>query len=742
MSSPTATRETVKAASIFLVCLSTPYMEAKQSNQEFSWCLETRRPFLIMLLGDWTIFPPKGAMGMAMAGRLYVDFSKGINAVNVPQIQQLSGKLGVGEEYSMATAKLPSKVVQAIKKGDLPALQAMYSAGVELSADGDAEWRWSPLCWAVYEKKPEIVKWLVEEALADPNVIEKAGKLPLHVACKNGALDEIKYLVQRGTDINFIANTPKDSWSPLMYVSKHNHIECAQYLLAHGADPLQADQLGNTAIKLATNDAMRKVLNGPRPPSKHWDVFWSYNWGVQKEAISMVARLKADGISVWQDIEQMSGGDELFTSIDTGMRQSSVVVMSVTEAYAKSPNCIKEAYLCAGLNKPRVPVLSQAKMQYPPEGPMNKLLAPLQALDLVTDPDKGYQQLLLELRRQLHAVKSQAGEEGKDGKVSLEQGKVAGRNYGVYSKELEVACTKGDLAAVKKLVGVDMVDPDAQDPKWGWSSIAWAVYEKRNNVVEWLCNEGRANPNVVDVNGKTALHTACKYDNKDACTFLLKRGGLVNHLVTLKATTWTPLMYAAAEGHGPLCQYLIQWGADPRLEDKDGKTAISHCKKADVKAILEKASSELEAVKAPVSPDLVIAYDEINAAHAMLIGSNLERAGVRVWLVDFKKSGMDLFIDVDRSMRSSAVVVCLLGEDLDGSPELQQMINLCDGLKKPLVSARIQAAAQFPPPGPMGPILAPNPVCDVLSGAQFEESIQQLLRFAQAYLDASKRSNI
>eukprot|EP00808_Paulinella_micropora_P005087 g5217.t1 len=728
MSSPTATKETVKAASVFLACLSTPYIEGKRSNEEFAWCVATQRPFLVLLFGHWSLFPPKGAMGMAMAGRLYIDFSSGVNPVNLPQIKQLSGKLGLGEQYSMATAKLDTKVVKAIENGDLEALKAMHAAQVNLSDDGDAMWRWSPLCWAVYHKQTKVVQWLAEEVMADPNVIEKAGKLPLHVACKNGLLDSVRYLVERGTDVNFIANSPKDSWSPLMYASNHGHVDIADYLIQHGADPNQKDAFGNTAVTLAKSEEMKKALKKPSPPDQHWDVFWSYNWGVQKEAIALVAKLKAAGLTVWQDIEQMSGGDELFMSIDRGMRQSSLVVLNVTEAYAKSPNCIKEAYLCAGLSKPRIPVLCQAGLQYPPPGPMQRLLAPFAPIDLLRDPDQGFALLLAEIKKQLHATNTER-QDSKD----KEEKQVAK----VYSKALEDACTAGDLEKVQSLVA-GRADPDARDPTWGWSSISWAIWKGHNHVVQWLCREGRANPNVVDANGKTALHTACKNNNMDASTFLLKRGGLVNLLVDLAgATTWTPLMYAANHGHLELCRYLLQWGADPRLKDRDGKTALDHSKTTEIKAELAAAAQKLNSMKAPESYDMLIVCDEINMQQATLIRANLEKSGAKIWVADYSKKGMDLFIAVDGYMRPCSLVLCILGETPGGSPVLQQMVNLCDGLKKPAVSVRVQPDALFPPPGPMGPILAPSPVCDVLEGEKFSQSIEDLLAQAKPHLEAA-----
>jgi len=79
------------------------------------------------------------------------------------------------------------------------------------------------------------------------------------------------------------------------------------------------------------------------------------------------------------------------------------------------------------------------------------------------------------------------------------------------SSDLNQRCAKcaedGDLpglvSALQEGAWVDF-----QDSKWGWTSLMWAVYANHQDIVEYLCTIARADTNVLDVNGKMALHVA------------------------------------------------------------------------------------------------------------------------------------------------------------------------------------------------------------------------------------------
>ncbi|XP_009464674.1 PREDICTED: kinesin-related protein 4-like, partial [Nipponia nippon] len=71
---------------------------------------------------------------------------------------------------------------------------------------------------------------------------------PLHLACANGHVDVVTYLVENKCKLNLFDN---DNRSPLMKAVQCQQEKCVAILLEHGADPNLADADGNAALHLA-----------------------------------------------------------------------------------------------------------------------------------------------------------------------------------------------------------------------------------------------------------------------------------------------------------------------------------------------------------------------------------------------------------------------------------------------------------------------------------------------------------
>ncbi|NWX06686.1 ANKR7 protein, partial [Caloenas nicobarica] len=72
-------------------------------------------------------------------------------------------------------------------------------------------------------------------------------RTPLHLACENGHVDVVRFLVQANCQLNLADNFR----SPLMKAVQYQRERCVAMLLEHGADPNLADADGNTALHLA-----------------------------------------------------------------------------------------------------------------------------------------------------------------------------------------------------------------------------------------------------------------------------------------------------------------------------------------------------------------------------------------------------------------------------------------------------------------------------------------------------------
>lgn len=70
---------------------------------------------------------------------------------------------------------------------------------------------------------------------------------PLHVAICKGDVLSVKKIIEYGADVNKLV---KDM-SPLMLAAHYNNIEIIKILLNHGAEPLNRNEKGFTALNYA-----------------------------------------------------------------------------------------------------------------------------------------------------------------------------------------------------------------------------------------------------------------------------------------------------------------------------------------------------------------------------------------------------------------------------------------------------------------------------------------------------------
>ncbi|OPJ68718.1 ankyrin repeat domain-containing protein 26 isoform D [Patagioenas fasciata monilis] len=77
---------------------------------------------------------------------------------------------------------------------------------------------------------------------------DKAARTPLHLACANGHVDVVTYLVESKCKLNL---PDSDNRSPLMKAVQCQQEKCVAILLEHGAEPNLPDADGNTALHLS-----------------------------------------------------------------------------------------------------------------------------------------------------------------------------------------------------------------------------------------------------------------------------------------------------------------------------------------------------------------------------------------------------------------------------------------------------------------------------------------------------------
>ena len=134
---------------------------------------------------------------------------------------------------------------------------------------------------------------------------------------------------------------------------------------------------------------------------------------------------------------------------------------------------------------------------------------------------------------------------------------------------------------------VNKADPD------GRTALMMAAFDGYTDVVELFLDHG-AEVDRRDGSGRTGIMYAASGPFPQTVELLARSGADVN--LADAAEGWTALMLASAEGHQPVVQVLLQHGADPRVADQDGDTAISHARargQARIVSLLELSLVEL-----------------------------------------------------------------------------------------------------------------------------------------------------
>jgi ankyrin repeat protein len=121
--------------------------------------------------------------------------------------------------------------------------------------------------------------------------------------------------------------------------------------------------------------------------------------------------------------------------------------------------------------------------------------------------------------------------------------------------------------------------------KEGHTALMLAAFNGQADVAALLLDAG-ADVSLKDGSGRTALMFASTGPSRATVELLLKHKAKVNEVDG--GERWTPLMFAAAEGHTDVVAALLAAGADPGMQDTDGDSARDFALQRGHKALAER----------------------------------------------------------------------------------------------------------------------------------------------------------
>ncbi len=186
---------------------------------------------------------------------------------------------------------------------------------------------------------------------------------------------------------------------------------------------------------------------------------------------------------------------------------------------------------------------------------------------------------------------------------------------GTYDDML-VAIKTGSAPDVQAILnrGLDANTVDRE----GYTLLMLAIRDGNADIVDVLLT-AKANPNTRNIHGDTALRLAAFKGDLAMVQKLVKARAFVN------MPGWSPLIYAAFNGHAPVVEYLLANGADIDAQADNGFSALIAAARGgheDVVVMLlkRKANPNLVSDKGESAMDFALAtentriYDRLRAA--------------------------------------------------------------------------------------------------------------------------------
>jgi ankyrin repeat protein len=144
----------------------------------------------------------------------------------------------------------------AAKEGDVSMIKELLKKGAKVDDPNTGKWSATPLYWSLSDCKFEAAELLLKKN-ANANSADSFGLAPLHLAvcCKDVDISFIENLIQKGADVNY--KDTSDGLTSLHYAISCGSDDVTRVLIEKGADVNAIADDGTTPLILAAkNDSV------------------------------------------------------------------------------------------------------------------------------------------------------------------------------------------------------------------------------------------------------------------------------------------------------------------------------------------------------------------------------------------------------------------------------------------------------------------------------------------------------
>ncbi|XP_050503639.1 ankyrin-1-like [Diabrotica virgifera virgifera] len=490
----------------------------------------------------------------------------------------------------------------ACREGNLEIVQLLLENGAVCNLK-ERFWTYSPLHWSETNYL-KIIKYFINIGV-DLNFGTSQECTVLHVACKRGEIEIVKFLIENGADVNkkTLPNTEtaglQEDSTLLCFAILNLRTDVAEFLILNGADLKEAEYKGKSSLSIALEYIPRKYIMSARLQTDLIvlsKVLIKYNVLIYNPSHTIIQddyHFFKELLQYYKDCQK-----EISSMKSVIIRNSTVSLYQIICDFNRGKALVK--YLCNDNIRNELQNLEEYLKDFSIYGNINPLIQlrvkeGLKRMELLTDADlimiKIAPQLPSEIRYTILEylnmtdlktfLKAKWSDfprhlatelEKLEAHQLIEGGAILNEVDSNGSTALHKAVDFRDLGLAKKLLelGADVNsvnNPEKQCP------LHFATAKNNIEMVRLLTEAG-ANMQCSDFDGDMPIHIAAKEGHIKIIKYFLKKGMDID--IINENTKMTPLQMAAYRGHMEVVDFLLLNNANVNLKDYQNRSSIHH----------------------------------------------------------------------------------------------------------------------------------------------------------------------